>query len=126
MQTQLAELNAHMQAQQEHMQQLTEWRGETDGKLTACDATLQMHATFHTVDAKLHAYTIALEPQAKVHTAVQTQVGNLVDSLEKTKAQSKAHPGKLATARLRRHALTLRANSRVRKKRIVQHRMTPL
>jgi hypothetical protein len=78
------------------------------------------------LDAQLHAYTITLAQHAKVHTAVQTQVGNLVDSLEKTKAQSKAHPGKLATARLRRHALTLRANSRVRKKRIVQHRMTPL
>ena len=41
-------------------------------------------------------------------------------------APSKAHPGKLATARLQRHVLTLRANSRVKKKRVVQHCMTPL
>jgi len=99
MQEQLTELNVHMQ-------QLTEWHKATD--------------------VKLPAYTITLAQHAKVHTAVQTQVASLVDSLEKTKAQSKVHPGKFATARLRRHALTLRANSRVKKKKVAQHRMTPL
>jgi len=69
--------------------------------------------------------------QVTEHAQPSMPRAHIQRSMQKAEAQrnvapSKAHPGKLANARLQRHTLTLRANSRVRKKRIVQHRMPPL
>jgi hypothetical protein len=69
--------------------------------------------------------------QVTEHTQPSMPRSHIQRSMQEAEAQrnvapSKAHPGKLATARLQRHVLTLLASSRVKKKRVVQHCMTPL
>ena len=96
------EQQAQFHTMQNTLLQLTEWRSATDTKLTGY--------------VTLNEYPAASLMQRSMHEA----------EAQHNETPSKHHPGKLATARLQRHALTLRANSRVKKKRVKQHRMTPL
>ena len=64
--------------------------------------------------------------QPELQTVQDTPAQLVQCEAQSNEEPSKHYPGKLATARLQRHALTLRANSRVKKKRVKQHRMTPL
>ena len=91
-----------LQKVQGTLTEMVQWRADINAKLTEY--------------VTLNEYPAASLMQRSMHEA----------DAQHNETPSKHHPGKLATARLQRHALTLRANSRVKKKRVKQHRMTPL
>ena len=80
-------------------------------------------------DMRAQMQDMRLQPRAKWRKQWQETIQPELQTVQDTPAQlvqceaqsneepSKHYPGKLATARLQRHALTLRANSRVKKKR---------
>ena len=116
------EMKAMLQNEmQDSLAPFMQWRDHIDTQLTAYDSTLADFTTSHeAVQQEVRALADRLESMApskhypgKLATArLQRHALTLCNE-----EPSKHYPGKLATARLQRHALTLRANSRVKKKR---------
>jgi chromosome segregation ATPase len=116
------EMKAMLQNEmQDSLAPFMQWRDHIDTQLTAYDITLADFTTSHdAVQQEVRALADRLESMApskhypgKLATArLQRHALTLCNE-----EPSKHYPGKLATARLQRHALTLRANSRVKKKR---------
>ena len=132
-QAQIQKLDERMDGRQEQLQenkaeQQAQFHSE---QMQAMEQRQAVRMQERQADMRAQMQDMRLQPQAEWRKQKQWQetIQPELQTVQDTPAQlvqceaqsnetpSKHYPGKLATARLQRHALTLRANSRVKKKR---------
>ena len=115
-----------MQMQPDKAEQQAQFHSE---QMQAMEQRQAVRMQERQADMRAQMQDMRLQPRAKWRKQWQETIQPELQTVQDTPAQlvqceaqsneepSKHYPGKLATARLQRHALTLRANSRVKKKR---------